>query len=119
MSDALIFHICRREAWDEAVRNGVYEGSDLDRRDGFIHFSTAGRVRETAALYLRGVAELVLIGVDPASLGAALRWERSRDGISFPHLYGPLAADDAVSVWDLAVGSDGFHVFPSFLMQIR
>ena len=118
-ADNLIFHICRREAWEEALRTGTYAGSEIDQRDGFIHFSAADRVRETAAIYLRGVEGLVLIGVDPASLGAALRWETSRDGIAFPHLYGALAADRTVSVWDLPVGSEGFHVFPPFLMETQ
>jgi uncharacterized protein (DUF952 family) len=111
----LIFHICSRDAWIEAVQQGRYDGSELDRRDGFIHFSAPGRIRETASLHLRGVDGLVLVGVDAASLGPALRWETSRDGIAFPHLYGPLPVDDTVSVWDLPLGSDGFHIFPSFL----
>ncbi len=111
----MIFHICSRTAWETAAREGRYDGSDLDRRDGFIHFSAADRVRQTAALHLRGIDGLVLIGVEPDALGASLRWEESRDGVRFPHLYAPLAVTKDVKDWDLPVGRDGFHVFPPFI----
>lgn len=112
MDRTLIFHFCDRGTWDDAVRAGSYAGSALDRQDGFIHFSTAEQARETAALHLRGKEGLVLLSVDAAALGDALRWEESRGGKLFPHLYADLPVDAVVDATDLPVGDDGLHVFP-------
>lgn len=112
MGSARIYRICKREAWEAARSAGVYHGSELDRRDGFIHLSTAGQAVETAAIHLAGERDLVLLEVDPAQLGAALRWEASRGGQRFPHLYGPLPVAAVTAVHDLPLGADGRHVFP-------
>jgi uncharacterized protein (DUF952 family) len=85
-----IYKICERAAWQEAESAGVYRGSALDRRDGFIHFSSAAQVQETAAKHFAGQTGLMLIAVDGDALGAALKWEVSRGGALFPHLYGAL-----------------------------
>jgi uncharacterized protein (DUF952 family) len=89
-----IYKICERAAWQEAESAGFYGGSAVDGRDGFIHFSTAGQVGETAAKHFAGQTDLMLIAVDGSALGAALKWEPSRGGALFPHLYGvlPVAA---------------------------
>jgi uncharacterized protein (DUF952 family) len=89
-----IYKICERAAWQEAENAGVYRGSAVDRRDGFIHFSSAAQVQETAAKHFAGQTALMLIAVDGDALGAALKWEVSRGGALFPHLYGalPIAA---------------------------
>ncbi len=108
----LIYHICRREEWEQASAAGRYRGSTQDRADGFIHFSTRETVIESAARHRARQAGLVLVAVDPARLGAALRWEPSRGGILFPHLYGALEIGDVVSVRDLPLGPDGKHLFP-------
>jgi uncharacterized protein (DUF952 family) len=91
---ATIYKICTRSEWRAAERNGRYGGSGLDRRDGFIHFSTAVQAGETAAKHFAGQIDLMLVAVDAGALGPALKWERSRGGDLFPHLYGelPLAA---------------------------
>jgi len=107
-----IFHICSEAAWHEARKTGVYEGSELDRRDGFIHFSSPEQVRQTAALHLRGIEGLVLLEVDPARLGDDLKWEISRDGAAFPHLYAALPVSAVTRTWALPVGPDGLHAFP-------
>jgi uncharacterized protein (DUF952 family) len=107
-----IFHVCRREEWAAAARAGSYEGSGQDAADGFIHFSTAAQVEESAAKHRAGQAGLVLLAVDPARLGDALRWEPSRRGELFPHLYGPLPLDAVLSVDDLPLDAGGRHVFP-------
>lgn len=88
-----IYKICERAAWREAERLGVYGGSDADRRDGFIHFSTAAQLAGTAAKHFAGQADLMLVAVDDAKLGPALKWEPSRGGELFPHLYGELSLD--------------------------
>lgn len=112
MNSSPIFHFCSKESWQEALRSGCYSGSALDRRDGFIHFSAPSQVRETARMHLAGVAGLVLLEVDAAALGPALRWETSRDGEAFPHLYGELPVDAVTEAFDLLLGDDGLHVFP-------
>lgn len=112
-SPRLIYNLCRRPDWQAAEKLGRYDGSADDRRDGFIHFSTAAQVAESAARHRAGVADLVLIVVETERLGAALRWETSRGGQLFPHLYGSLRTIDATAIHDLPLGPDGCHVFPT------
>lgn len=109
---SLIYKISSRSAWAEAVKAGRFDGAPVDHRDGFIHFSDAGQVKETAARHFRGESDLLLIAVDTEKLGAALKWEVSRGGAFFPHLYAPLDMAAVVWVQDLPLGDDGFHVFP-------
>jgi uncharacterized protein (DUF952 family) len=89
-----VYKICSRTAWDTAVHAGIYPGSEVDTRDGFIHFSTAAQLAETAARHFAGQTDLMLVAVDGDALGAKLKWEKSRGGDLFPHLYAalPLAA---------------------------
>ena len=108
---SLIYKICPRALWREAERDGVFRGAPVDRADGYIHFSTAEQVRETAARHFAGQSDLLLVAVDAAALGPALRWEPSRGGPRFPHLYGTLALDAVRRVEDLPLGCDG-HIFP-------
>lgn len=108
----IIYHMCRRQEWDAAQAAGSYAGSSQDAADGFIHFSTAAQVIESAAKHRAGQTGLVLLVVDVAHLGDALKWEPSRGGQLFPHLYGALPADAVVRVADLPLGGDGRHVFP-------
>lgn len=112
MSGRYIYHICKAEAWAEARAAGVYRGSPLDRRDGFIHFSAAEQLRETADLHLTGQEGLVLLVVEAASLGEALVWESSRGDALFPHLYAPLPVEAVAAVHELPLGPDGRHAFP-------
>ena len=85
-----IYKICERAAWRDAQSAGFYRGSAVDHRDGFIHFSTAAQVAETAAKHFAGQTDLILVAVDGGTLGTALKWEPSRGGALFPHLYGAL-----------------------------
>ena len=86
----LIYKICPAAEWETAEREGIYAGSAVDRKDGFIHFSTAEQVMETLERYFAGAGDLVLVAVDPKPLGPALKHEPSRGGALFPHLYGTL-----------------------------
>ena len=86
----LIYKICHRADWDESQEAGVYHGSEKDRADGFLHFSTAGQLIGTLTRYYADADDLLLVAVDAAALGAALKYEPSRDGALFPHLYGTL-----------------------------
>lgn len=112
MTTGVIYHMCRQEEWQAAEAAGRYEGSSQDRADGFIHFSTAEQVVESAAKHRAGQSGLVLIAVDAAKLGDALKWEPSRGGALFPHLYGPLGLEAVTRVEPLPLGPDGRHLFP-------
>ena len=109
---SIIYHMCRREEWAAAERSGLYRGSSQDVADGFIHFSTAKQIVASAAKHRAGQTGLVLLAIETARLGDALKWEPSRGGELFPHLYGSLPRAAVVSVDDLPLGADGRHVFP-------
>ncbi len=85
-----IYKICDQEAWRAALAAGQYRGSEVDERDGFIHFSTAEQLAETVAKHFVGQTNLMLVAVDGDALGAHLKWEPSRGGALFPHLYAAL-----------------------------
>jgi uncharacterized protein (DUF952 family) len=95
-----------------AERQGAFHGSADDKRDGFIHFSTASQVAGTVAKHFAGQAGLFLIAVDSEILGDALRWEPSRGGDMFPHLYGELDTGVVLHIRDLRLRSDGSHDIP-------
>ncbi|RUU47550.1 DUF952 domain-containing protein [Mesorhizobium sp. M2C.T.Ca.TU.002.02.1.1] len=98
--------------WREAEKNGRFTGAPIDIADGFIHFSTAGQVRETAARHFAGQMDLLLVAIDGAKLGDALRCEVSRGGALFPHLYAELGLDAVLWVKPLPLGAGG-HEFPA------
>lgn len=104
-----VYKICPAPLWREAERLGSFTGAPVDLRDGYIHLSGAAQVAETARRHFRGEADLLLVAVDALALGSALRWETSRDGEPFPHLYGPLPLSAAVSARALPLGPDGVH----------
>ncbi len=85
-----IYKICDQTLWRKAETEQRFSGSPADLRDGFIHFSTAGQLAETAAKHFAGASDLILVAVDAAALGGRLKWEKSRGGDLFPHLYAPL-----------------------------
>ena len=108
----IIFKICRAGEWAEAERLGTFRGSPVDLRDGYIHFSTAEQVAETAARHFAGIDGLMLLAVDADTLGSALRWEPSRGGALFPHLYDELPVARVLWVKPLPLDPTGRHVFP-------
>jgi uncharacterized protein (DUF952 family) len=107
-----VYKICPAALWRDAAGAGVFHGSPVDRRDGYIHFSTAAQVAETAAKHFAGQGDLVLVAVDADKLGAALKWEPARGGALFPHLYGALDPGTVRRVDPLPLGPDGRHVIP-------
>ena len=109
---ATIYRLLSGQAWSEALAGGAFAGSEHDLRDGFIHFSTAAQLAETAAKHYSGRRDLVLLRVPVAALGSALRWERSRGGQLFPHLYGVLETRLVTRVEPLALDAQGAHVLP-------
>jgi uncharacterized protein (DUF952 family) len=121
---AILYKICSAKEWREAERAGAFRGSEVDLRDGYIHLSAPNQVVETAAKHfaprpdaaLRSAeADLVLVAVNGAALGVALKWESARGGTLFPHLYGPLRVDAVVWVKPLPLGPDGRHEFPELM----
>ncbi len=112
MAASTIYKICQSAAWQQAESAGLFRGAAIDERDGYIHFSSADQVAETAAKHFAGVAGLVLVAVDAGALGPALRWEVSRGGALFPHLYDKLALDAVLWVAPLALDAAGRHVIP-------
>lgn len=110
----MIFKICTASEWAQAERKGEFSGSPVDLSDGYIHFSTAAQVAETAAKHFAAQADLVLVAVDAAALRADLKWEPSRGGDLFPHLYAALPVGAAAWVRPLPLDGSGRHVFPPF-----
>jgi uncharacterized protein (DUF952 family) len=107
-----IYKICPVQLWRAAERAGVFRGSEVDRRDGFIHFSNAAQVVETAEKHFAGQSGLLLLRIDSAKLGDRLKWEPSRGGALFPHLYGDLDLTAVMLVEPLPLGPNGRHIFP-------
>jgi uncharacterized protein (DUF952 family) len=113
----LIYKICPRALWREAKAAGRFAGAPVDHQDGFIHFSTAAQVAETASRHFSGQDDLVLVAVDAGALGDDLRYEPSRGGDLFPHLYGVLPLTAVRAVHALPLSADGRHVFPAGILR--
>jgi uncharacterized protein (DUF952 family) len=111
----LIYKIVPAALWRQAEDRGRFDGAPVDIEDGFIHFSTAAQVEETAAKYFSGRTDLLLIAVDRKRLGEGLRFEPARGGALFPHLYAPLPLDAIVSVKRVPPASGGGHDFSGLL----
>jgi len=105
----LIYKICPAALWRAAEAAGQLDGAPIDLADGYIHFSTAGQVQETADKHFAGQDDLLLIAAETDALGEALEWEPSRGNALFPHLYRPLQVKEAVWVRPMPLGADGTH----------
>lgn len=114
-----IYKIVPRELWQEARNAGLFKGASIDLKDGYIHFSTGAQAVETARLHFAGQSDLLLVAVDAAVFGEALKWEASRGGDLFPHLYADLPLDAVLWEKPLALGADGLHVFPDMVEEKR
>ena len=106
----LIYKVATRAQWQAAQATGTFTGAPVDLADGYIHFSTGAQLAETLAKHFTGQRDLLLISVRADTLGDALRWELSRGGQPFPHLYAPLPVAAAVRVTEIALGPDGRHL---------
>ena len=107
----VLYKICTRAEWQLAEGRGAFTGSAVDRADGFIHLSARDQVEETARRHFAGQTDLVLVALDATRL-EPVRWEPSRGGALFPHVYGVLPIAAATSVTELRLDPDGAHVFP-------
>jgi len=115
MVDSEIYHLARQAEFEAAQATGCYDGAREDRADGFMHFSTASQIRESAARHRAGETGLILLAVQAACLGPALTWEAARGGQLFPHLYGSLPLACITRTAPLPLGPDGLHRFPEWL----
>ncbi len=117
MTERYIYHVCKREEWTAAQEVGAYSGSSQDKADGFIHFSGREQVHGSVAKHRAGQTGLVLLEVDSALLGEVLKWEPSRDGALFPHLYDDLLLTAVTRTAPLNLLDDGTHDFPDWLCR--
>ncbi len=108
-----VYKILTRRAWEEAEVSGAYIGSPLDLKDGFIHLSTAAQAEETARLHFRGQADLIIVGFVADAFGETLRWEASRGGQLFPHLFKALPVKAAVSIDALPLDAGQSPIVPA------
>ena len=102
-----IYKILHRAEWSAALASGQFTGSPIDLADGFIHLSTGAQAEETARRYFSGLSDLVVLEIEADELGAALRWEPSRGGDLFPHLYAVLLASQVLAVHAAPLGAEG------------
>lgn len=116
-NSSLIYKIVGEHEWIAAEAEGRFIGSAVDIDDGFIHFSTAEQAAETASRHFAGRKGLLLVAVDPAALGEALKWEPSRGGALFPHLYDVLPVAAVARVDPLPLDEEGAHVFPAHVTE--
>lgn len=112
-----IYKIVPRELWQEARSASVFRGASIDLKDGYIHFSTGAQAMETARLHFAGQTDLLLVAVDATVFGDALKWEASRGGDLFPHLFADLPLDAVRWEKPLPLGTDGAHVFPAEIQE--
>ncbi|MFD1197858.1 DUF952 domain-containing protein [Brucella gallinifaecis] len=112
MIKTTIYKIAPRDLWAQAEEAGNFTGAPVDIADGYIHFSTREQLRETAAKHFAGQTDLLLISVDADALGDALKYEVSRGGALFPHLYSALPLSAVIKVEPLPLDKNGLHIFP-------
>ena len=112
-----VYKIATFEEWDAALESGTYEGAPIDHADGFIHFSTAEQLRETAAKHFAGGEDLMLIKVATAPMARHYKMEVSRGGALFPHLYASLPVSCAVEWQELLLDDNRLHIFPEDIPQ--
>jgi uncharacterized protein (DUF952 family) len=108
----LIFHMARTAEWDAAQSAGSYQGAEEDRVDGFIHFSTATQIKESAAKHRTSEPNLILVACNSDTLGENLKWAEARGGALFPHLYGDIPLNAVVWAEPLPLDAGGIHIFP-------
>ena len=111
----LVYKIATQDLVAQADRSGVLAGMPVDHTDGYIHLSTAPQLPETLSRHFRGQGDLVLLAARTADLGPALRWEPSRGGALFPHLYGPFAMSAVAGRAAIAVAADGTCTLPEWV----
>ncbi|SRR6056297_248331 len=110
---SMLYKVLPRDEWERAESDGVFQGSGIDHDDGFIHLSAADQVAQTVKLHFAGRTDLVLVAIDEGDLRDRLRWEPSRGGMLFPHVYGTIAMSAVRRADPLPLGENGVHRFPA------
>ena len=110
-----LYKVIASELWKQAQEAGVFSGAEIDLTDGFIHLSSSEQVEETVAKHFAGQTDLLLLNVDALALGATLRWEPSRGGALFQHVYGDIPLGAVTNVSPLPLDDNGKHIFPADL----
>ena len=110
--DKVIYKILTDEQWQQFDAAKIFKGAPIDLQDGYIHFSTASQVRETAAKHFSDQKNLKLVSVSTKEMGEELKYEVSRGNALFPHLYSELKMENVLEVFSLGIGGDGNHQFP-------
>lgn len=110
-----IYKIATKQQWAEAQKIGSFNGAPIDLADGYIHFSTAAQTRETATKHFAGQTDLLLLSVDEEKLGTDLKYEVSRGGQLFPHLYAKLPLEAVSKIAEMPLDDDGNRIFPDDL----
>ncbi|MGJ8529403.1 DUF952 domain-containing protein [Maritalea sp.] len=110
-----IYKVCSLTHWQAAKANGVFTGESIDITDGYIHFSTSDQLAKTLSLHFAGQTDLVLLSVETDKIGTDVKWEKSRGGSLFPHLYADLSLDAIVAEHELKTDADGVFVLPEGL----
>ena len=113
MSDLFVFKILTREQWEQFRADRVFTGAPVDRADGFIHLSARDQVAETLARHFAGQDDLVLAMIDLPALGDAVKWEVSRGGALFPHVYAPIPLSAVTTNAKVRLDADGRHIVPA------
>jgi len=117
MRDAYIYKILRDPEWAELQGSGLFHGSADDIRDGFIHLSTKDQLQSTLDKHYTDGAVVILAEIAAHNIAANLKYENSRGGAEFPHLYGTLAIDDVIRYWRLSPNAKGRYVIGEGLMD--
>jgi len=116
--DAIIYKVLQKKEWDIFQNHEEYEGAPIDLQDGYIHFSTAQQLQETVTKHFKNTGDLMLLAIDVTSLDSkSLKWEPSRGGALFPHLYGCLKRSAVAQTWVLTQQADGGHSIPADIMK--
>ena len=118
MNLEFIFKIIDKDEWQKAKQNGVYNGSDKDKKDGYIHFSEENQVPETLKKYYPNKENLILLKVNAFKLEHLL-WEQASNGDMYPHLYSPLDIKNVEDQFDLPLNEDGIHKLPEILRKYQ
>ncbi len=112
---AYVYKVASREVYEASQEEGTFVGQPIDLEDGFVHFSTAAQLGDTIRLYFAGLERQVLFAVPVARFGEAMKWEVSRGGDLFPHLYGELPMSSVTRMADLDVPADGIVTLPEWV----
>lgn len=116
-SPKIAYKIESKSNWEQALQLGKYEGSVLDKKDGFIHLSSGVQLAKTFELHFAGKLNLVVAAIDLQQLGDAVTWEKSRGGELFPHIYGNLPASAIIETMEVSYGADGTGSLPNAIRR--